>query len=318
MNVFATVSKGRRSPVVQQPTTLQLVARETVWNYEGGIKLASGGVSGSLGVYYQVYDNFQVSVEELDEDGNPTGGFITQSAGAASNLGVEAEIAVEATDWLSFFGNVGYIDGGIDEDNSFAPEFSGARFRLQPEWQAAAGFTVDYPLGGGAPRPQRPGQREPVGARDHRRAGIDVLGHRHQGPAPIVEVPFEELTEVPDRPGEAVELHHQQGVGIAVPKEPERSLKPRALQALGAVARVCDHLDDVEVVELRVRLHLGTLGVHRDAVFGLLVGRDPEIGDGARSGRGRFHLGLLGREEEYDQAMGAVKRRFTTRRARPR
>ena len=150
VNVFATVSKGRRSPVVQQSTTLQLVARETVWNYEGGIKLASGGVSGSLGVYYQVYDNFQVSVEELDEDGNPTGGFITQSAGAASNLGVEAEIAVEATDWLSFFGNVGYIDGGIDEDNSFAPEFSGARFRLQPEWQAAAGFTVDYPLGGGA------------------------------------------------------------------------------------------------------------------------------------------------------------------------
>ncbi len=150
VNVFATVSKGRRSPVVQQSTTLQLVARETVWNYEGGIKLASGGVSGSLGVYYQVYDNFQVSVEELDEDGNLTGGFITQSAGAASNLGVEAEIAVEATDWLSFFGNVGYIDGGIDEDNSFAPEFSGARFRLQPEWQAAAGFTVDYPLGGGA------------------------------------------------------------------------------------------------------------------------------------------------------------------------
>ena len=150
VNVFATVSKGRRSPVVQQSTTLQLVARETVWNYEGGIKLASGGVSGSLGVYYQVYDNFQVSVEELDPDGNPTGGFITQSAGAASNLGVEAEIAVEATDWLSFFGNVGYIDGGIDEDNSFAPEFSGARFRLQPEWQAAAGFTVDYPLGGGA------------------------------------------------------------------------------------------------------------------------------------------------------------------------
>ncbi|UYH54328.1 TonB-dependent receptor [Qipengyuania sp. SS22] len=149
VNVFATVSKGRRSPVVQQSIALQLVPEETVWNYEGGIKLASGGVSGSLGVYYQVYDNFQVSVEELDDNGNPTGGFITQSAGSASNLGVEAEIAVEATDWLSFFGNVGYIDGGIDEDNSFAPEFSGARFRLQPEWQAAAGFTVDYPLGGG-------------------------------------------------------------------------------------------------------------------------------------------------------------------------
>ncbi|MEC9109238.1 MAG: TonB-dependent receptor, partial [Pseudomonadota bacterium] len=160
VNVFATVSKGRRSPVVQlsaaRDTTgavvpgLQSVPEETVWNYEGGLKLASGRVSGSLGVYYQIYDNFQVSVEELDANGNPTGGFVTESAGAASNLGVEAEIAVEAADWLSIFANVGYIDGGIDEDNSFAPEFSGARFRLQPEWQAAAGFTVDYPLGNGA------------------------------------------------------------------------------------------------------------------------------------------------------------------------
>ena len=159
-NVFATVSKGRRSPVVQMGARVddagnvvpnrQDIPEETVWNYEAGLKLATGRVSGSLGVYYQVYDNFQVSVEELDANGNPTGSFVTRSAGAASNLGVEAEIAVEATDWLSFFGNVGYIDGGIDEDNSFAPEFSGARFRLQPEWQAAAGFTVDYPLGGGA------------------------------------------------------------------------------------------------------------------------------------------------------------------------
>ena len=48
---------------------------------------------------------------------------------------------------LSFFGNVGYIDGGIDEDNSFAPEFSGARFRLQPEWQAVMGIRL---LGTGA------------------------------------------------------------------------------------------------------------------------------------------------------------------------
>ncbi|MDQ0566779.1 TonB-dependent receptor [Erythrobacter citreus] len=159
-NVFATVSKGRRSPVVQMGARVddagnvvpnrQDIPEETVWNYEAGLKLATGRVSGSLGVYYQVYDNFQVSVEELDANGNPTGSFVTRSAGAASNLGVEAEIAVEATDWLSFFGNVGYIDGGIDEDNSFAPEFSGARFRLQPEWQAAAGFTVDYSLGGGA------------------------------------------------------------------------------------------------------------------------------------------------------------------------
>jgi len=159
VNVFATVSKGRRSPVVQLGARRDAggnvvanrldVPEETVWNYEGGIKLASGPVSGSLGVYYQVYDGFQVSVAQVDANGNPTGAFVTESAGKASNLGVEAEVAIDVADWLQLFGNVGYIDGGIDEDGAFAPQFSGARFRLQPEWQAAGGFTVDYEFGNG-------------------------------------------------------------------------------------------------------------------------------------------------------------------------
>jgi outer membrane receptor protein involved in Fe transport len=158
VNLFATVSKGRRSPVVQvaaarsggRPVpSVQNIAEETVWNYEGGIKLASGGVVGSLGVYYQVYNDFQVSVAQRDSNGNPTGAFITQSAGRASNLGVEAELAVDVTDWLNVFGNVGYIDGGIDRDGAFSPAFSGARFRLQPEWQAAGGFTIDKDLPAG-------------------------------------------------------------------------------------------------------------------------------------------------------------------------
>lgn len=152
VNVFGTISKGRRSPVVQLDAQrvgsftsprLQLVPEETVWNYEVGLKGSAGIASGSIGVYYQKYDNFQVSVVL------PTGQTQTQSAGTASNLGVEAELTVRPTRWLSVFGNVGYIDGGIDEDNSFAPQFSGARFRLQPEWQAAGGFTIDAPLGGG-------------------------------------------------------------------------------------------------------------------------------------------------------------------------
>ncbi len=151
-NVFATVSKGRRSPVVQLDATrvngiatprLQLVPEETVWNYEVGLKGSAGPVSGSIGVYYQQYDGFQVSV--IQENGST----LTQSAGTASNLGVEAELSVRPTDWLSMFANVGYIDGGIDDDSTFAPTFAGARFRLQPEWQGAAGFTIDAPIGGG-------------------------------------------------------------------------------------------------------------------------------------------------------------------------
>lgn len=156
VNVFATVSKGRRSPVINvaarrvagvaQPNVTN-IAEETVWNYEGGLKLAAGRVSGSVGVYYQVYNDFQVSVAQLDANGNPTGAFVTASAGKASNLGVEAELAVDLTDWLNLFGNFGYIDGGIDRNGAFSPAFSGARFRLQPEWQASGGFTIDKDFG---------------------------------------------------------------------------------------------------------------------------------------------------------------------------
>lgn len=156
LNVFATVSKGRRSPVVQVNAArsagqvipnVQTIAEETVWNYEGGIKLAAGSVSGSLGVYYQVYNDFQVSVPVL-VNGNPTGAFETRSAGGASNLGVEAELAVDVTDWLNIFANGGYIDGGIDNDPANGT-FAGSRFRLQPEWQASGGFTINKQFGNG-------------------------------------------------------------------------------------------------------------------------------------------------------------------------
>ena len=151
INAFATVSKGRRSPTVNLSAratatgpvpNVGQVAAENVWNYEVGLKVARGGLSGSLGVYYQKYDNFQVSVIQSD------GTTITQSAGTASNLGVEAEARLAVTPWLTLFGNVGYIDGGID-DKAANGVFAGDRFRLQPEWQAAAGFTIDAPLGGG-------------------------------------------------------------------------------------------------------------------------------------------------------------------------
>jgi len=152
VNVYATISKGRRSPVVQLTASwtatgpvpnLQLVPQETVWNYEGGVKLASGPVQASLGAYYQEYTGFQVSVIQSD------GTTRTESAGNAANLGIEGEFSVQATDWLNLFANGAWIDAKIDKDTALTAAFSGARFRLQPEFQAAAGFTVDTPLGNG-------------------------------------------------------------------------------------------------------------------------------------------------------------------------
>ncbi len=151
LNFYATVSKGRRSPVValnarRLPTgnpapNLQLVPEEIVWNYEGGLKARFGIASGSLGVYYQQYDGFQVTPSDP--------GALTQSIGTASNLGVEGEVQLNPTDWLTLFANGNYIDAKIDDDPAFAGAFAGARFRLQPKWQGSAGFTVDAPLANG-------------------------------------------------------------------------------------------------------------------------------------------------------------------------
>ena len=152
VNIYATISKGRRSPTVNQTaTSTSLIPEEIVWNYEGGIKGSSGIFSGSLGVYYQKYSDFQVSrviSDANDPSGQPIGSTVTESAGSASNLGVEAELQVKPTNWLTMFGNVGWIDGGID-DKAENGIYAGNRFRLQPEWQAAAGFTVNAPLGNG-------------------------------------------------------------------------------------------------------------------------------------------------------------------------
>ncbi|MFL9840539.1 TonB-dependent receptor [Sphingomonas sp. ST-64] len=151
INLYATVSKGRRSPVVQLSArstpagpapNLNRVAEEKVWNYEAGLKGRVGPLSGTLGVYYQKYDGFQVSVIQ------PDGTTRTESAGKASNFGVEAELGLRATPWLNLFANGAYIDAKIAEGNSVTPAYSGARFRLQPEVQAAAGFTIDARIGG--------------------------------------------------------------------------------------------------------------------------------------------------------------------------
>ncbi|WP_157177136.1 TonB-dependent receptor [Sphingomonas prati] len=148
VNAYATVAKGRRSPVVQLDAVtvgttvsprLQPVGEETVWNYEAGVKGSVGPVTASAAVYLQKYDDFQVSVTNA-------GVTTTQSAGTAQNLGFEADATVRLASFLTVFGNFGYIDGGIDKDTRFGA-FSGDRFRLQPKYEAAGGVTMRVPAG---------------------------------------------------------------------------------------------------------------------------------------------------------------------------
>ncbi|MCS6986369.1 MAG: TonB-dependent receptor [Sphingomonadaceae bacterium] len=149
LNLYATVAKGRRSPVLQlssrrpgpgrpaEPLRRDVPA-EVVWNVEGGVKGRVGPVTATLGVFWQTYDNFQVTLIE-------GGQAVTRNAGSATNLGVEAELSWALRPGLVAFGNMAFIDAGIDD----RPEngiFAGDRFRLQPRWQASGGFDLRVPL----------------------------------------------------------------------------------------------------------------------------------------------------------------------------
>jgi len=144
LNGFVTVSKGRRSPIVQLSSaagpvpSIRNIPPETVWNFEGGLKASKGIFTGSLGVYYQVYNDFQVS-QIIN------GRAVTANAGSAKNFGVEGEGRVQATRAISVFGNFNYIDAKIDSSAANGT-FAGQRFRLQPKWQASGGITFDAPL----------------------------------------------------------------------------------------------------------------------------------------------------------------------------
>jgi iron complex outermembrane receptor protein len=149
INLYATISKGRRSPVVQlaaQNTAfgvgpnLAIVPQEKVWNYEGGIKGQVGPLSGAASVFYQTYDGFQVSVTE-------SGVTTTRSAGSAKNLGVELEGNLRLAPYLSLFGAFAYIDGGIGDEASNGV-FAGDQFRLQPKTTASGGAILRAPVGG--------------------------------------------------------------------------------------------------------------------------------------------------------------------------
>jgi len=147
-NGYATIAKGRRSPVVSlsarnTPAGPQPVRRdvpaETVWNYEAGLRFQRDGLNATVALFRQTYDNFQVTVIE-------GGQAVPRNAGSATNSGVEGEVSFRPSRNLLLFGNAAWIDAGIDD----RPEngiFAGDRFRLQPEWQAAAGIDARLPLG---------------------------------------------------------------------------------------------------------------------------------------------------------------------------
>lgn len=150
-NLYATISKGRRSDVVDVSSTLDesanvvadvtLVPEEIIWNYETGVKgqALNRKVTYSASVYYQDYSDFQVT--QQDDAGN----FFTANAGSATNIGFEGEVRALLGDNFDVFANLAYIDAEIDDDSENG-DLAGNRFRLQPEWTASTGVYYTQPL----------------------------------------------------------------------------------------------------------------------------------------------------------------------------
>lgn len=151
LNVFATISKGRRSDVIEVNSTIDsagnvvadvdAIAAEVVWNYEAGLKgqTLNGKVGYAASVYYQDYSDFQVTLQ--DEAGD----FYTANAGAATNIGAEIEVTALITDGFEVLANAAYIDATIDDDADNG-DLAGNRFRLQPEWTASVGAFYHTPI----------------------------------------------------------------------------------------------------------------------------------------------------------------------------
>jgi len=150
INFYATVSKGRRSDVIDVATTADAdgnpiadptpVPAEIIWNYEGGFKgRITDRIDFGIAAFYQDYENFQVTVLNPDGETRPS------NAGSAANFGVEFEMRAAASEYVEFFGNLAYIDAEID-DEAQNGLFAGNRFRLQPKWSAAAGMLFNYPV----------------------------------------------------------------------------------------------------------------------------------------------------------------------------
>jgi outer membrane receptor protein involved in Fe transport len=137
-NLYATISKGRRSEVLDVSATvgptgsvmanITEVPAEILWNYETGIKgeMLDRKITYTASLFYQDYSDFQVTLQ--DEAGN----FFTANAGSATNIGFEGEVKTLLSQSWELFANVAFIDAEIDDDSGNG-NLAGNRFRLQAQ-----------------------------------------------------------------------------------------------------------------------------------------------------------------------------------------
>ena len=145
VNLYATVAKGRRSPVVtysqSEPFQPFFLDAETMWNYEAGFKGAffDNRIQAEGSYFYQDYTNFTVSEIDITSGERPL------TLTGAVNQGIELSVIGNVLEGLDAGTTFAWIDSEIEDDPA-NEQFAGKRFRLQPEYSGSVFFDYSRPI----------------------------------------------------------------------------------------------------------------------------------------------------------------------------
>ena len=123
--LYASVTKGFKSGVINVGSADPAVNPETVWSYEGGFKqkLADNRILLSGAIFYYDYSNLQVSFV------NANSIVQTINAATARNFGGELELEGKVTPTFSINANASYLNAKFKK---FCNAYYGAAFPARP------------------------------------------------------------------------------------------------------------------------------------------------------------------------------------------
>ena len=162
VNTYLTAAKGYKSGGLQLNPDLAVFNvddsfnKETLWNYEAGIKttLLNGRLRLNLAGFYINWSDLQVTVNrQLDPAGLANPVDFIQNVKEASSAGFEIEFtALTPIDGLEFSGGIGYLDATFDSFTDCVPFFtnisdcSGLDIPRAPDWTINANAQYNFML----------------------------------------------------------------------------------------------------------------------------------------------------------------------------
>ncbi len=154
--IFGRIARGFKAGGfnldANAPADKIMYAKETLWNYEAGVKYLSADrlLRADLVAFFMDRDDMQVKVPVQDAIGNPIAfSFLTDNAQEGRNQGIEASVDWQVTEAWSLFGAFGLLDADIKRfnyirdlegrDQAHAPAYN---FSLGALWQHEQGWFV--------------------------------------------------------------------------------------------------------------------------------------------------------------------------------